>query len=163
MFSPRAFVPSIDAEGTNEVRLIPMHPDILARNATINNVPLLIGFNSMHSMENLNFPEGRDRFNEDPHLLIPDAWKIERDSPEAEEIIDGFRRVYFGGSEVITEEMMMEWMEYCSDRENIFPMSKFVDFHRNHQPIYYYRFSFSGAFSFHQVSQLIKLFSIFIK
>ena len=149
---PRTFVPSIDAEDTDEIKLIPKHPDVLARTANYNKVPLMIGLNSMDSMTNLLFPNGRDRFNADPHLLIPDAWKIERNSDEAMEIIDGFRRVYFNGSEVVTEDMMMQWMEFCSDRENAFGMSKFVDFHYKQQPVYYYRFSYSGAFSFSQVS-----------
>ncbi|CAG9798541.1 unnamed protein product [Chironomus riparius] len=150
LFVPRTFVPSIDAEDTDEIKLIPKHPDVLARTANYNKVPLMIGFNSMDSMTNLLFPNGRDRFNADPHMLIPDAWKIERNSSEAWEIIDGFRRVYFNGSEIVTEDMMMQWMEFCSDRENAFGMSKFVDFHYKEQPVYYYRFSYSGAFSFSQ-------------
>jgi hypothetical protein len=148
---PRTFVPSIDAEDSDEIKLIPRHPDHLVRNSTFNDVPLLIGFNSVDSMSNMNFPNGRNRFNADPNLLIPGAWKIERNSPEEREILDGFRRVYFNGSEVITEDMMWQWTEFCSDREGIIGISKFVDFHYKKQPVYYYRFGYSGAFSLTKV------------
>jgi hypothetical protein len=143
---------SIDAENSDEIKLIPYHPDILVRNSTFNDVPLMIGFNSVESMSNMLFPNGRDRFNADPHLLIPDAWRIERNSADAREIIDGFRRVYFNGSEIVTEDMMWQWTEFCSDREAIFGISKMVDFHSKKQPVYYYKFGYSGAFSLTKVN-----------
>lgn len=109
----------------------------------------------MNSMGNFNFPNGRDRFNEDPNLLIPGAWQIERNSPEEREILAGFRRVYFNNSEIITEEMMPQWVDFCTDRESTIGISKFVDFHYKHQPVYYYRFSYSGSFSLAQVRKTI--------
>lgn len=124
---------------------------MLIRNSIVNRVPLMIGFNSRDSMSNYLFPNGRDRFNRDPNLLIPYTWKIERNSPEEREILDGFRRVYFNGSETITEDMMMQWVDFCTDREKTAAISKFVDFHYKEQPVYYYRFSYSGAFSVTQV------------
>ena len=151
VFVPRSFVPSIDAPGTDEIKLLPASPDILVRNGTFNDVPLLVGFNSVDSMANMGWPEGRTRFNENPNLLIPDAWQIEPDSSEAQEIIDGFRRVYFNGSEIITPEMMWQWTQFCSDREIIFGVSKLVDFHYKQQPTYYYRFSYSGNLSYTQI------------
>lgn len=151
LFVPRSFVPSIDAPDTNEIKLLPSSPDVLVRNARFNDVPLLIGFNSVDSMANMNFPDGPTRFNENPHLLIPDAWKIAPNSPEAQEIINGFRRVYFNGSTTITPNMLWQWTQFCSDREVIFGISKLVDFHYKKQPTYYYRFSYSGAFSYTQV------------
>lgn len=151
IFVPRSFVPSVDAPGTDEIKLIPESPDILVRrNGTFNKVPLLVGFNSVDSMLNRLSPDGPTRFNENPNLLIPDAWKIEPNSLEAQEILAGFRRVYFNGSQTITPDMMNEWVDFCSDREIIFGMSKLVDFHYKRQPTYYYRFSYSGAFSYTQ-------------
>ena len=151
LFVPRTFVPSIDASNTEEIKLLPFSPDILVRNATFNIVPLLVGFNSADSMGNMNFPDGPTRFNENPHLLIPAAWQIEENSSEAREIIDGFRRVYFNGSETITPDMLWQWTIFCSDREILFGISKLVDFHYQKQPTFYYRFNYSGSFSYTQV------------
>jgi hypothetical protein len=113
-------------------------------------VPLLVGVNPQESLTNILFPQGRDRFNADPHLLIPYNWEIRRNSPEEAEILDGFRRVYFNGSTVI--EDMWQWVQFCNDRENIFGISKLVNFHYKVQPTYYYTFSYVGAFSLTQVS-----------
>jgi carboxylesterase type B len=155
LFVPRSFVPSIDSQLSQDIKLLPESPDLLVRNSNFNNVPLLVGFNSVDSLANMLFPDGPDRFNENPHLLIPDAWKIPPDSAEAREIIDGFRRVYFNGSETITQDMMWQWTEFCTDREMIFGISKLVDFHYPKQPTYYYRFSYSGSFSYTQVNHYI--------
>lgn len=154
LFVPRTFVPSIDAPGTDEIKLLPYSPDVLVRNATFNNVPLLVGFNSVDSMANMLFPDGPSRFNENPNLLIPDAWQITPNSPEAQEIIAGFRRVYFNGSDTITSDMLWQWTQFCSDREVLFGISKLVDFHYKQQPTFYYRFSYSGSFSYTQVKLL---------
>lgn len=151
LFVPRSFVPSIDSPVSEDVKLLPASPDVLVRRAEASEVPLLVGFNSVESMTNMLFPDGPTRFNADPHLLIPDAWQIERNSSEADEIISGFRRVYFNGSDVIEPDMLWQWTQFCSDRELIFRVSKLVDFHRELQPTYYYRFSYSGSFSYTQV------------
>lgn len=151
LFLPRSFVPSIDSPMSEDIKLLPESPDKLVRNANYSSVPLLVGFNSVDSMSNMLFPDGPDRFNENPNLLIPAAWEIPHDSPDAREIIDGFRRVYFNSSETITPDMMWQWTEFCSDREVIFGVSKLVDFHHAKQPTFYYRFSYSGAFSYTQV------------
>jgi carboxylesterase type B len=116
LFVPRTFVPSVDAANTDEIKLLPQHPDVLIRNATFNAVPFMVGFVSEESMGNMLFPDGPTRFNANPHLLIPDAWQIEPNSSEAREILAGFRRVYFNGSETITPEMMWQWTQFCSDR-----------------------------------------------
>jgi carboxylesterase type B len=154
LFVPRSFVPSIDASGTDEIKLLPHSPDVLVRNSTFNDVPFLVGFNSVDSMSNMLFPDGPTRFNENPNLLIPDAWQIEPNSAEAREIIDGFRRVYFDGSEIIRPDQLWQWTQFCTDREHAFGISKLVDFHYQKQPVYYYRFSYSGAFSYTQVKNV---------
>ncbi|CRK97482.1 CLUMA_CG010871, isoform A [Clunio marinus] len=151
LFVPRSFVPSIDAPSTDEIKILPQSPDILVRNGTFNDVPLLVGFNSVESMTNMLFPDGITRFNENPNLLIPDAWQIEANSQEANEIINGIRRVYFNGSDVIRPDMLWQWTQFCSDRELIFGVSKLIDFHYKRQPVYYYRFSYSGSLSFSQI------------
>lgn len=158
MFVPGSFVPSIDAPGEDDVKLLPISPDVLVRNGTFNDVPLLVGFNSVSSMTNMLSSGGLQRFNDNPHLLIPDAWQIEPNSSEANEIIDSIRRIYFNGSDVITPEMLWQWTEFCSDRENTFGMSKLVDFHHSRQPTFYYRFSYSGSFSYFQVKLIFDFF-----
>lgn len=159
LFTPRNFVLSVDPESTEDVKLLPANPDVLVRNGTFNDVPLLVGFNSVESMRNMLHPEGQTRFNNNPHLLIPEAWQITPNSSEANEIISGIRRVYFNDSVVITPEMLWEWTQFCSDRELIFGISKLVDFHYKNQPTFYYRFSYSGSFSFTQV--ITKIFENF--
>lgn len=162
LFVPRSFVPSIDAPNTEEIKLLPQSPDVIIRNATFNDVPFLVGFNSDDSMSNMLFTDGPTRFNENPNLLIPDAWQIAPNSPEAQEIIDGFRRVYFNDSDTITSDMMWQWSQFCSDRELLFGVSKLVDFHYKKQPTFYYRFSYSGSFSYSQVNFLERFKHLFL-
>jgi carboxylesterase type B len=45
---------------------------------------------------------------------------------------------------------MWQWTQFCSDRETLFGISKLVDFHYQKQPVFYYRFSYSGSFSYSQ-------------
>jgi acetylcholinesterase len=154
LFEESNFLPSLDVAVPTEPRIFPAPISFLVRNGNINQVPYMIGFNSLESLYSIRDiladPTILERFNQNPNLLIPPEWNLAPNSPEALEVIDAFRSLYFNGSTVITTDMALQWAEFSSDREFIFGISKQARLHRLRQSIYYFQFSYSGALSFVQ-------------
>lgn len=153
-FDELNFMPSIDPFDTLEPRIFAGPIDFLIRNGNINTVPFLVGFNSVESMyvisRALNDPTHLEAYNQNPNLLVPSEWNLIPNSPNSNEVLAAFRNLYFGGAQTITPDMALQWANYASDREYIFGISKLARLHRYRQPVYYYRFSYSGALSFSQ-------------
>ena len=153
-FDELNFMPSLDPIDTLEPVIFPAPIEVLVRQQAINTVPFLLGFNSIESMyvisRALSDPTHLEPFNQNPNLLVPPEWNLTPNSPFANEVITAFRNLYFGGSSVITPDMALQWANYASDREYIYGISKMARLHRVRQPVYYYRFSYSGALSFAQ-------------
>lgn len=148
-FTQLDFITSLDPVDSLETRIFTAPIEEMILRGNINQVPFLVGYTSD---ENL-FAKDQiredstilERFNHNPNLLVPPEWNIEPNSPEANEVINGFRNLYFNGSRNITTDYALQWSHYSTDRDFIFGMSKMVRLHRSRQPIYYYRFSYSGA------------------
>lgn len=153
-FDELNFMPSIDPLNSLEPRKFPAPIEDLVRSGNINTVPFLVGFNSLESMQvvrrALDDPTHLEAFNQNPHLLVPPEWNLAPNSIDAMTVIIAFRLIYFDGAETITPSMALEWANYASDREFNFGISKLARLHRLRQPVYYYRFSYSGALSFGQ-------------
>jgi carboxylesterase type B len=153
-FNELEFMPSIDPIDSLEPRVIPLPIPLMLRFGNVNRVPLVVGFNSAESLDTV-IPAASDpllleRLNMNPNLLVPLEWNIEPGSPRAQEVIAAFRSLYFGGAQTITADMALQWSDYVSDRLYVFGISKLARLHRPLQPVFYYRFSFSGALSFGQ-------------
>lgn len=154
LFDELYFMPSVDPIDSPEVRILPGPIGFLTRYANINQVPYMIGFNSAESMNAVrditSDPTILERFNQNPHLLIPREWNIIPNTAQAFEVLSTFRIIYFGGAVNITTDHAYGWSQYVSDREFIFGISKQAELHQRRQSVFYYRFSYSGALSFAQ-------------
>lgn len=154
LFNELSFMPSVDPVDSEEPIIFTAPPAIQARFGSINNVPYMIGFNYMESAATAvairDDPTILERFNQNPYLLIPTEWNLLPDSTEAQEVLTQFRRIYFNGRENITTEDLLGWLDYVSDREFVFGVSKQVRIHRNRQPVHYFRFGYSGSLSLTQ-------------
>ena len=95
------FVPTIDAI-SSEPRILTGTPTQMINGANINRVPYTVGFNSGESMGTITdislSPSILTRYNNDPHLLIPEQWNVLRGSAAANDIISSIRNMYLGGS-----------------------------------------------------------------
>lgn len=155
LFKEFLFVPSIDPVDSQETRIFTDSIENLIATGNINNVPYMIGFNSMESLYTILDlaidPSFLNQFNEDPNLLIPVEWNVTPNTPEAQEVITAFRNLYFGGATTITPAHSWGWTQYTSDREFIFGCDKASRLHFTHQPVYNFQFSFTGAMSVQQI------------
>lgn len=152
MFEELMFMPSIDPVDSLEPRIIIAPIATLIRNGMVHRIPYIIGFTSAESLHTApqvqEDPTILERFNQNPNLLIPTEWNLTPGSPQANEVINGFRNLYFGGAVNITTDMALQWADYSSDRDYNFGISKLARLHRVHQPVYYYRFSYEGSLNF---------------
>jgi carboxylesterase type B len=155
LFEEFLFVPSVDPVDSQETRIFTNSIENLITSGNINTVPYMIGFNSMESLYSIAdltvAPNQLDRFNQDPNLLIPLEWNLTPSSAEALEVISAFRNLYFGGASVITSSHFWGWTQYVSDREFIFGCDKAARLHWNQQPLYNFKFAYSGAMSVAQI------------
>lgn len=156
LFEEFLFSPSIDPVTSQETRIFTDSIGNLISSGNINTVPYMMGFNSMESLYSItdltNDPSLLNRFNQNPHLLVPVEWNLTPNSPQAQEVITAFRNLYFGGATTITSAHSWGWTQYVSDREFIFGCDKAVRLHWNRQNVYNFRFSFSGALSVAQIT-----------
>ena len=153
LFEELNFMPSIDPINSPEPRIFSAPISFLVRFGNVNQVPYMVGFNSMESLyavRDVMNPVVIERFNQNPNLLVPSEWNLTPNSAEALEVITAFRNLYFGGSQNITQDMPWQWASYVSDREFNFGISKQARLHQLRQSVYYFRFSYSGALSFAQ-------------
>lgn len=155
-FNELNFMPAIDPTDSLETRVITAPIQTLARSGNINTVPFMVGFNSAESLYAItmaqNDPLALQAFNQNPNLLVPSEWNLAPNSADALAVISAFRSLYFGGAQNITIDMAEQWSNYVSDREYIFGISKLARFHSRRQPVFYYRFSYSGSMNFGQRS-----------
>ena len=151
-FSEYSFMPSLDPFNSPEPRVFTAPIDFLIRYGNINQVPFLVGFNSGESLSSVLYfrrdTKVAERYNQNPHLLVPPEWNLAPNSFLAQEVITTFKNLYFGGAQNITQDMALQWADYASDREFIVGISKMARLHRARQNVYYYRFSYKGSLSF---------------
>lgn len=145
------FAPSIDPEDSVEPRFLPEHPVTIMKKATFNQVPYIVGSNSVESLfgvrETLIDPFLFSKFNKNPHYLIPEEWNIDPKSPEATEIIQKIKNVYFKGGPIEDKE---DYVNFCSDRHFHYGVYKTAELIAEKQsaPVYTYVFSYSGSMNY---------------
>lgn len=148
------FMPSIDPITSLEPIILPASPESMVRSGNVNRVPYMVGFNGQESLWGIpdinSDPSILARFNQNPHLLVPGEWNLAQNSAGSLEVIASFRNLYFGGATVITEDMGWQWVQYLTDREMAFGISKQARLHAPVQPVYYNRFSYFGSLNFVQ-------------
>lgn len=152
-FEELAFMPSIDPPDSEETVIFSAPIEELIESGNINKVPYLIGFSSCESLHVINDVKRNwtaiDEMNQNPFLLVPAEWKLLPESPEALEVAEAFKKLYFSGSKNISV-LGWEWANYFSDRQFNFGISKMTKLHSKVQPVYFFRFSYSGALNFGQ-------------
>lgn len=154
-FAELSFMPSVDPVDSTETLIFTAPIEQLITNGNINKVPYMIGFTSSESLYVINDVKQNwtviNEMNENPFLIVPSEWNLTPESPEAVEVIETFNKVYLTNLKNVSAAAW-EWANYFSDREIIFGVSKQAQFHSKVQPVYYFRFSYSGALNFGQRS-----------
>lgn len=154
IFERGFFVPSVEPTDSLEVRIITDTPQRLLQSVNINRVPYLMGFTIIEFIfaipELARFPRAIERFIQNPNNLIPDEWNVSPNSPQAMEVVAAFTNLYFGGRINSTTDFAWRFANYVSDRIIIFGVSKASRMHSALQTVYYYRFSYSGAFNYYK-------------
>lgn len=162
LFNELTFMPTVDPSDSQETIIFSNSVKNLITSGNINRVPYMVGFNSMESLYSITDmaidSSFLNRFNQNPHLLIPNEWNLAPNSNNANEVITTFRNLYFGGSTQITTAHFWGWTQYVSDREFIFGVTKSTRLHWNQQSLFHFRFSYSGALSFAQILWNLKDF-----
>jgi carboxylesterase type B len=154
MYETGDFVPSLDPFDSLETRILTNTPNNLIKNGNINRVPYIIGFMSVEQLEDIEKLEQNptiiERFTQNQNLLIPQIWNLQPGSSQAQEVIRAILDMYFGGRLNSSNDFLWQWANYASDRHFIFGISKSCRAHSAMQNVFYYRFSYSGAFNFNK-------------
>ncbi len=151
MIERGSIVPSLDPTDTEEVRIFPDIPLKLLHSGNFSRVPYLLGH---ASMENLQFIAAFDRlvverFAQNLNLFVPAIWNLRPNSPEALEVITDFMDVYFNGSfDAATDDRGLRFIDFMSDTQFIHGMTRQARLHSAFQDVFFYQFSYSGAFNF---------------
>lgn len=116
-----------------------------------NHVPYITGFNDAESLfqvleEVLVDPQVFEKFNSNPHIMVPKQWNISADSPESQSIVNDISEFYFDGRPLSTE-VRHQYTQYNTDLMFARGIDMTANIHSRKQvePVYYYMFSFTGA------------------
>lgn len=163
LFDVFSFMPSVDPKDSQEPIIFTDSILTLVTTGNINRVPYITGFNSLESLYSITDlsanPSILNRFNDNPHLLVPTEWNLLPNSPDSNEVIAAFRNLYFNGRQQITTADQVGWAQYVSDREFIYGVTKMTRLHWTQQMTYHFRFSYSGALSLGQILWNLRGFS----
>jgi hypothetical protein len=98
-----------------------------------------------------------DQFIANPHYYVPMSYNLNPVSNPAEvnEVATTFRNMYLGGQHP-SAEIRYNWTVYCTDHHFHYFVDRAVRYHvrRQSHPIFYYKFSYDGAFN-HMKRQLL--------
>ena len=148
---PFNFVPVVEPEDAEEPFLTEV-PFKIMQSGDFTQVPYMMGYNSRESLfmirEFLIDSKIMDKFNENPHLLVPLAWNIEEGSEASKAVSTAFQNLYWGGGNATTDKKP-EWVTYMTDHQFIYGIDKSVQVmsHMSKEPVYYYQFSYDGDFN----------------
>lgn len=152
-FEELAFMPSIDPVDSVETIIFSAPINDIIESGNITKVPYMIGFTSSENLAVINEVKNNstmiENLKQNPFALVPSDWNLSPGSSEAEEVIEAFRKIYLIESKNISEAAW-EWANYFSDREFVFGIIKQAQIHSKLQPVYFFRFSYSGALNFGQ-------------
>lgn len=147
---PFDFAPSVEPEDSLEDRLLTDTPENLMERGEIMPVPYIVGYTSIESLfmirELLVEPTIMQLFEANPHFYAPVSFNLSAKDPRVHQVADAFRNQYFGGN-APTPDMRLQWAQYQSDGQFLFPVDRTVQYHAkvSNQPIYYFKFSFDGS------------------
>ncbi|XP_055587410.1 juvenile hormone esterase-like [Uranotaenia lowii] len=147
---PLDFAPVLEPVNSPEPRALTATP-LQLMNTRPNRGPLMFGFNDMEGsmftvLELLVDSTVWDRFNAEPHLLVPFFWNIPQGSSAAASVIDSFRQRYFNG-QPLGPAVDIEWAQYYGDHIFSFPIDETVRIHAGRalgSPVYFYQLAYDG-------------------
>ena len=139
------FVPSVDANG-----FLNATPLNIMQSGNFRKIPLLIGTNNMDGLYALPFmkPNFVDILNEYKPQLIPILLDLPDNIPEAAEVIDFIKNLYFDGNE---NGNFGQYINIFSDGLFRYPLDRTLRYYlksNSNHPIYVYDFSFDGELNF---------------
>jgi len=148
------FVPTVEPADSQEEILLSDDPTNLMLNGTYQNIsiPLIIGTTSNEGLLMVRqYLLDRDVFNQynaDDSFLVPLSFNLSNNSPSVEEVADEFRSMYFEGKN-ISSATMNGWSQFHTDAQFKFPTDRTIKHiaGTSTEPIYYYNFSYEGAFN----------------
>jgi bile salt-stimulated lipase len=149
---PAFLAPSLDPVDTEEIRIFPDVPLGLVKAGNFSRVPYLVGYNSMESF--MYYGQGLidrflvERFDQNLNQLVPVLWGLRPNSPEALKVSSAVMATYFNGSFNGTDDLGLRFVDYLSDTTFIHGTTRQAELHSALQDVYFYRFSYSGAFNF---------------
>ncbi|XP_058453744.1 juvenile hormone esterase-like [Malaya genurostris] len=148
-FKPFEFVPSAEPADSPEPTFLTQRPIEILRAGTFNHVPIIIGYNSIESlfMVREHFIDSTvwNEFTRNPQFFVPHYWNIPVGSEATGAVSQAFRDHYWQ-DQALTPDIMVEWCQFHSEQQFIYPIDKTVALtaKANTQPTYYYQFSFDG-------------------
>ena len=120
---PFYFVPNVEPENSPEPKFLTKSPYETIKSGEFSNVPYLVGYNSRESLfliRELGLDkELFDKFNSNPHFLVPFAWNIKEGTNESEAVYSAFQTYYWGGGN-LTDNMKQEWINVSKNEILLF-------------------------------------------
>jgi bile salt-stimulated lipase len=147
---PFDFAPCVEPDDSLEDRLLTDTPENIMRRGEIMPVPYMVGYTSIESLfmirELLVEPEIMNIFEKNPQFYAPLSFNLSENDPRVHEVANAIRNLYFEGNPP-TAEKRLEWAQFQSDAQFLFPVDRTVQFHARvtNQPIYYFKFSYDGS------------------
>lgn len=145
------FVPCRDPENIDQSeKFLPGEPIDLMNAGTFNHVPYVTGYNSAESLfqqlEKALDPNVFNKFNANPHIMIPFQWNVTANSSESQRLANEISQFYFHGRQ-LSSEVTHEYTKYNTDLMFARGIDMTASIHSEKQtdPVYYYHFSFTGA------------------
>jgi bile salt-stimulated lipase len=153
-FASFAWVPSVEPADSPEYRFLVDTPINMMNRGQILHMPFIIGYTSVESLfmirETIIDDTVFSQFIANPHFYVPASYNLHPvfNAAEVNEVATTFRNMYLGGQHP-SPELRFNWTLYNTDHHFHYFTDRAVRYHtrRQTQPIYYYKFSYDGAFN----------------
>jgi bile salt-stimulated lipase len=148
---PLNFLPSVEPEDSIDERFLVNTPINFLRSGNFHTVPTILGTNSNEGLLALSsFASLNEDFKFD-QFFVPLTFGLEKDSDEAKEVIETFKKLYFGGEIVskCSKTSRTCWANFHTDAQMKFSSDRTAKFlaNENLQPVYSFEFGYSGSLS----------------
>lgn len=151
--STLTYVPTIDPVDYAGVKFLPAHPREIMESGNFMDVPHIIGYTSDEALysiaEQLLDPTVVPTINANRNLVVPTTmWDVDPNSSVGQSITDEFWDFYLNGQD-LSESNRYQWSQFNSDVHFNWGIDQCVRLHASRQtnPVYYYVFSYDGAFN----------------
>lgn len=151
--STLTYIPSIDAQDYTGEKFLPRHPREIMESGDFMDIPLIIGYTSDESLfviaEQVLDPTVAPIINANRSLVVPTTiWDVDPNSAAGQSITDEFWNYYMNGQD-LSPANWYQWSQFNSDVHFNWGIDQCVRYHsRQSNPVYYYVFSYDGAFNF---------------